>query len=112
MQQTTVIVGGGAYDPSCAWIFWAVSCFTGFCGLHRMYLGDVCMGIVYLFTLGFCGIGALVDCCKMDQLVSEANTKFAPTVVIGQAPGQPYVGGYQPYAPPTYAQPQYGQSPY
>jgi hypothetical protein len=34
--------------------------FGGF-GFHKFYLGRVGMGILYLFTLGLCGIGVLVD---------------------------------------------------
>lgn len=33
----------------------------GICGVHRMYLGHWVVGILQFLTLGFCGIGIIVD---------------------------------------------------
>lgn len=39
-----------------------ILCFlVGILGIHRFYLGYWGLGIAFLLTLGFCGIGALVD---------------------------------------------------
>lgn len=35
--------------------------FLGYFGAHKFYVGKVGMGIIYLFTMGFFGIGWLVD---------------------------------------------------
>ncbi|NLY31310.1 MAG: TM2 domain-containing protein [Firmicutes bacterium] len=35
--------------------------FFGFMGFHRFYVGKVGTGILWLFTLGLLGFGALVD---------------------------------------------------
>lgn len=35
--------------------------FFGVFGFHHFYLGNVAFGVVYLFTLGFCGLGVLID---------------------------------------------------
>lgn len=40
----------------------AILCFfLGGFGAHRFYLGKIGTGILYLFTFGLFGIGALVD---------------------------------------------------
>lgn len=35
--------------------------FLGYLGIHRFYVGKVGTGILYIFTGGLFGIGALVD---------------------------------------------------
>lgn len=40
----------------------AVLCFfLGALGVHRFYVGKIGTGILWLVTLGFCGIGEIVD---------------------------------------------------
>lgn len=33
----------------------------GFLGLHRFYVGRILTGLLFMVTLGFCGIGWLID---------------------------------------------------
>ena len=39
--------------------------FLGIVGGHCFYAGKVGMGILYLFTGGICGIGAIIDFIKI-----------------------------------------------
>jgi len=50
----------GPYDRSqeITLVLWL---FGGILGLHRFYLGHHGMGILYILTLGLCGIGWLID---------------------------------------------------
>ena len=45
----------------------------GFLGLHRFYLHYNFMGFLYLFTLGYFGIGWLVDGFFLPSMVKERN---------------------------------------
>lgn len=62
--------------PLIAYLLWGLG-FVGFCGLHRMYLGQYTLGTAMLFTFGLCGIGQLVDVGVIPQAVREANGKNA-----------------------------------
>lgn len=39
--------------------------FLGYFGAHKFYVGKVGMGILYLFTMGFFGIGWLIDVIRI-----------------------------------------------
>lgn len=43
------------------WVAVALCFFLGAFGAHKFYEGKIGMGILYIFTLGLCGIGVLVD---------------------------------------------------
>lgn len=54
-------------------IAWVLLTFTGFFGLHRMYLGKWLTGILYLCTFGLLGIGIVYDFWTLNGQVSEIN---------------------------------------
>lgn len=55
-----------------AYALWCLS-FVGVCGVQRMYLGQVGYGLALLFTLGFCGIGQLLDLLLLPEAINAAN---------------------------------------
>lgn len=57
-----------------ALITW-LTCMFGLCGVHRFYLGQPGMGLLYLFTGGLFGVGQFVDLIRMRTLVEEANMR-------------------------------------
>ncbi len=51
--------------------------FFGVAGIQRFVIGEVGMGIVYLLTAGFCGIGTIVDLINSKTLATDYNRKMA-----------------------------------
>jgi TM2 domain-containing membrane protein YozV len=85
--------------------------FGGVFGLHRFYLDDICCGIAYLLTGGWCVIGVLTDCCYLSSLVSAANMRYAvvagppqtQTTVVHILQDPHFQQGYAPPPPPGYS---------
>ncbi|MBO9484517.1 TM2 domain-containing protein [Salinisphaera sp. G21_0] len=61
----------GQYDYSVTWILLA---FLGVFGVHRMYLGKWISGILYLFTIGFLGLGVIYDFWTLNDQISIKNS--------------------------------------
>jgi len=53
------------------WLFGGFGCF----GFHHFYLGKIGKGLVWLFTGGVFGIGALIDLFTIGSAVDNYNTK-------------------------------------
>lgn len=51
--------------------------FFGVAGIHRIFIGHVGMGILYLFTAGLCLIGTIVDTINYKSLAFEYNRTIA-----------------------------------
>lgn len=56
--------------------------FLGISGLHRFIMGEIGMGILYLFTAGLCLIGTIVDLVNHQKLAFEYNRKIAEEVIV------------------------------
>ena len=51
--------------------------FFGVAGIQRFVIGEIGMGILYLLTIGFCGIGTIIDVVNLDSMVSRFNQNQA-----------------------------------
>lgn len=64
----------GDVDYNIAWLLLA---FLGVFGIHRMYMGKWLSGIIYLLTLGLCGIGVIYDLWTLNDQISLINGRKA-----------------------------------
>ncbi len=48
----------------------------GVFGAHRFYYGKPISGVIWMFTLGLCGIGWLVDLFLIPSMDAEAGQRF------------------------------------
>lgn len=55
-----------------AYLFWVLSLF-GLLGIHRLYLQKKKTAVVWMFTLGLFGLGALADFIFLKWLVKRYN---------------------------------------
>ncbi|MEB3258145.1 MAG: NINE protein [Cyanobacteriota bacterium] len=55
---------------------WCLS-LVGFCGIHRIYNRKPLTGFLWLFTLGLCGIGQLVDLLLIPGMVEGVNRQLS-----------------------------------
>jgi TM2 domain-containing membrane protein YozV len=72
MSGMIVMSGRPKKDSGTAYLLWF---FLGLYGAHRFYLGQNGLGLLYLFTLGLCGIGWLIDGFLIPSAVSKHNAK-------------------------------------
>lgn len=54
-------------------IAWLLLIFLGGLGAHKFYLGKPGIGIAYMFTFGFMGMGPLIDVFTLNYQVKQAN---------------------------------------
>lgn len=78
-QQFAMVYMARRKDPSNLLIFTIIG-FVGFAGIQRFVLNQIGMGILYLFTLGLCYIGTIVDAVNHKKLAFEYNSKQAQQV--------------------------------
>ena len=55
--------------------------FFGVAGVHRFLVGQLGMGLLYLFTAGLCFIGTIVDVINYKNLAFEYNRDVAREAV-------------------------------
>lgn len=64
----------GHIDYNIAWILLG---FLGALGIHRMYMGKWISGLLYLVTLGVCGLGVIYDLWTLNDQITIINMKEA-----------------------------------
>ncbi|MEB3278571.1 MAG: NINE protein [Lyngbya sp.] len=62
-------------NTALAYLLWC-SCFLGLNGVHRIYSGKYFSGLVWLFTLGFFGVGQVVDLFLIPGMVERKNLRY------------------------------------
>ena len=48
-------------QPKSKWVAFFLCLFFGILGAHKFYEGKILFGVIYILTVGFCGIGVVVD---------------------------------------------------
>jgi len=71
-----MIYSGKRKNPQDILLF-ALLAFVGVAGIQRFIVGEVGMGLLYLFTWGFCGIGTIVDLINHKAIATDYNRKMA-----------------------------------
>lgn len=75
-QQFFALYQGRRKDPQTILILTLVG-FFGVAGIQRFLTGETGLGIAYLLTAGFCGIGTIVDVVNYKKLAFTYNQKQA-----------------------------------
>jgi TM2 domain-containing membrane protein YozV len=51
-------------------------------GVHRFIIGQIGMGILYLFTAGLCLVGTIIDAVNYQNLAFEYNQRVAQETAL------------------------------
>ena len=75
-KNFVLIYGNKRKDPQDILLFTLLG-FVIIAGVQRFVTGQIGMGLLYLFTGGFCLIGTIVDLINYKNLTQEYNRKVA-----------------------------------
>ena len=72
---------GQRRDPSTVMLLTLLG-FIALAGVQRFYIGQIGMGLLYLFTAGLCFIGTIVDLVSHKKLAFEYNRRKAHDIAM------------------------------
>ena len=75
LRTFLMIYSGKRKNPSDMLLFCIIGLFL-LPGLQRFIIGQIGMGILYLFTIGLCFIGSIVDIVNHKELAFEHNQRM------------------------------------
>ncbi len=58
-------------------VAWCLQLLFGLFGIHRIYMGKIFTGILYMLTGGLLGIGYIYDTLTLNEQVEEINSRPA-----------------------------------
>jgi len=76
-QQLFVSIYQGRRKDQQTMLIFTLIGFLGVAGIQRFVIGDVVMGILFLLTCGFCGIGTIIDAINIGRMTSDFNQRQA-----------------------------------
>lgn len=79
-QQFANIYNNRRKDPQTL-LLTSILGFIGIAGVQRFIVGQIGMGLLYLFTAGLCFVGTIIDLVTHKKLAYEFNTTTAHQVV-------------------------------
>jgi TM2 domain-containing membrane protein YozV len=80
-QQFAALYNARRKDPQTI-LLTTILGFLGIAGVQRFILGNIGLGLLYLFTGGLCLIGTIIDLVNYQKLAFEANQSAAQQVAI------------------------------
>ena len=86
VQQFAIAYRTRRKDPQMVLLMAAIG-MAGVPGLHRFALGEVGVGLLYLFTGGLLLIGTIVDIVKHKELTFNYNRQVAGRIASNLEPG-------------------------
>jgi len=72
VRQFMAIYSGNRKDGQTLLLLSLVG-LLGVAGIQRFVIGQTLMGIVYLISVGFCGIGTIIDAVNANKMAAEYN---------------------------------------
>ncbi len=80
-QQFATVYRARRKDPQLI-LLTTILGFVGIAGIQRFILGEIGMGVLYLFTCGFCFIGTIIDLVNYKKMAFDYNAKIAQQVAV------------------------------